>query len=81
MKTIFSPSERPGQFHHVPQEWRLRLGFVGSRIDVMDRNQGPEATHQIGVRHPSRAPLLRQSLDCFLGIAPRDAELGVLSGR
>jgi len=32
-------------------------------------------------RHARRAPLLRQSLDCFLGIAPRDAELGVLSGR
>ena len=26
-------------------------------------------------------PLVRQSLDCLLGIAPRDAGLGVLSGR
>ena len=28
-----------------------------------------------------RSPLVRQSLDCLLGIAPRDAGLGVLSGR
>jgi hypothetical protein len=29
MKTIFSPSERPGLLHHVPQEWRPR-GVLGS---------------------------------------------------
>src|SRR5215471_1162277 len=32
-------------------------------------------------RTERRSPLVRQSLDCLLGIAPRDAGLGVLSGR
>ena len=32
-------------------------------------------------RPEHRSPLVRQSLDCLLGIAPRDAGLGVLSGR
>ena len=32
-------------------------------------------------RPEHRSPLVRQSLDCLLGIAPRDAGLGVLSGQ
>src|SRR5262249_20631130 len=40
------------------------------------------ALYQLPDRRPEhRSPLVRQSLDCLLGIAPRDAGLGVLSGR
>ena len=35
----------------------------------------------LGLKNNGSDALVRQSLDCLLGIAPRDAGLGVLSGR
>ena len=67
---------REGLAHEVVTPYNVVIVNANSRRSAaLILNELPDH------RPEHRSPLVRQSLDWLLGIAPRDAGLGVLSGR
>src|ERR1700751_913385 len=58
-----------------------KITYIIGVINAFELQARFEDPGVFGPHKPSRAPLLRQSLDCLLRIAPRRARLEVLSGR
>jgi hypothetical protein len=62
MKTIFSPSERPGLLHHVPQEWRPRSYPRKLCVNAGDRTGQIEITYQVWTAEPFGVPFSGHSI-------------------